>query len=153
MGFAAVLVTNVSGDGESGISFQVPVWESLWGNEKYEYRVQDFPKQFWSRVIFDGTINAFCREVLLCLAPVALSVVGRDDLIKDSLAIFFITRMDDIAEDRTIDQSLDDWSTELASHKKRDADVENGHDQADQEEKSSVEQRKPLNAPRTEADF
>jgi hypothetical protein len=116
--FAAVLVTNVSGHGESGMMFQYSVWQELkkcQSNNK-KYKVIDHPKMYYSRMAFDFIINGFSREVLLCLAPVALSVVDRDDLIKDSLAIFFISRMDDLTEDRTIDQAIKDWYRERRHH-------------------------------------
>jgi len=77
--------------------------------------VKDHPVQYWSRLFFDGTINAFCREALLCLAPVALSVSNRDELVKDCLAIFFISRMDDI-EPRQIKETLEEWRNERMDH-------------------------------------
>jgi hypothetical protein len=122
--FAAVLVTNVSGHAESGGSFNPDLWTALWNSEKDGCKVKDHRKEFFGRLFFDATINAFSREVLLCLAPVALSVVDRDDLIKDSLAIFFISRMDDIAEDRTIDQTLTGWSREIRYRNEEDDGVE-----------------------------
>jgi hypothetical protein len=38
-----------------------------------------------------------------------LAVVAREDFIKDVLAIFFISKLDDIDDPKTLDQSLKDW--------------------------------------------
>jgi hypothetical protein len=112
---AAVLVTNVAGLQESGDSFKKEVWDELWEqretNDNAE-KVREHPVQYWTRLFYAGTINGFCRELLLCLAPVALSVVDRDDLVKDCLAIFFISKIDDI-EPKTICKALEDWKAEL----------------------------------------
>jgi len=110
--FVAVLVTNVSGIDESGETFRASAWKYLKNDSPSEYNVMNHRVQYWSRCFCDGTINAFCREVLLCLAPVALSVSDRDDLVKDCLAIFFISRMDDM-EPKNIEQTLKDWKPEV----------------------------------------
>jgi hypothetical protein len=151
--FAAVLVTNVSGHDESGGSFRYSAWENMLTPERVsKYKVKDHPVQYWSRCFCDGTINAFCREVLLCLAPVALSVSSRDDLVKDCLAIFFISRMDDI-EPREIDETLEEWMAECKAYEPEQRDlqadkteVENGPGQNGHEEISSDrgESRDPL---------
>jgi hypothetical protein len=111
----AVLVTNVAGLGESGEGFHKAVWDKMWerppaiqGAEK----VRLHSVQFWTRFFYAGTINGFCRELLLCLAPVALSVADRDELIKDCLAIFFISKMDDI-EPKRVGKALKDWGQAL----------------------------------------
>merc|ERR1711920_144582 len=112
---AAVLVTNVAGLQESGDSFKKEVWDELWeqrGTSENAEKVREHPVQYWTRLFYAGTINGFCRELLLCLAPVALSVVDRDDLVKDCLAIFFISKIDDI-DPKTICKALEDWKAEL----------------------------------------
>ncbi|CAK0856378.1 unnamed protein product, partial [Prorocentrum cordatum] len=138
--FAAVLVTNVSGHDESGGTFKQSAWHFLWTSESNQFKVKDYPVEGWSRWFYDSTINAFCREVLLCLAPVALSVSDRNDLVKDCLAIFFISRMDDI-EPRTIENSLKDWSEQRmllrSSGFDQTTEVEEGLGQTSQAEAAS----------------
>merc|ERR1712087_775522 len=113
---AAVLVTNVAGLQESGDSFKKEVWDELWEQRETSdraERVREHPVQYWTRLFYAGTINGFCRELLLCLAPVALSVVDRNDLVKDCLAIFFISKIDDIQQPKTIGKVLEDWKAEI----------------------------------------
>jgi len=101
--FAAVLVTNVAGQDECGGSFRRAVWKDTksWNGVETEQ-----PVRFWTRYLYDFTINCFCREVLLCIAPVALSTSDRNELIKDCLAIFFITKLDDIDDPMSIVKCL-----------------------------------------------
>jgi len=133
----AIIVTNVAGQDESGEGFHRTVWHVLrtrsakFSKEVEKYGEVKFTVQFWCRLFYAATINGFVREVLLCLAPVALSVVDRGDLVKDCLAIFFISQMDDLKESKKIDVALEEWSKEVMAGY--------GDEEEEEEERKSME--------------
>jgi hypothetical protein len=139
----AVIVTNVAGLGESGVGFHASVWHELWKQRasypvRSRYFGEPYSEQYCSRCFYAVTINGFCREVLLCLAPVALSVVDRGDLVKDCLAIFFICKMDDLDQPKTISKVLEDWEKEVQAE-----------DLLEEEERNSMEESKEAGASST----
>jgi hypothetical protein len=111
-----VAVTNVAGYEEAGSQFDIRVWNALRREieETQKYKDESWAlwwiwMKFYMRMVFDFVINSFCREALLGLAPVLLSVSERMDFVKDCLAIFFIARMDDLPDPRTVEECLKEW--------------------------------------------
>merc|ERR1712087_346021 len=97
--------------------------------------------KFCTRFLYDLTINCFCREVLLCIAPIALSTSDRNDLIKDCLAIFFITKLDDIDDPDSIMNCLKKLFKKEENDRKGPKDVEDTEGQHDMEKQPLVDSR------------
>lgn len=114
-----VLLTNIAGADETGVPFNYLIWKKIYYDWERSSRSieQSIPHElkkprlveFGFRVAFDFVVNSFCREVLLGLAPVVLSVSDRWDFVKDCLAIFFISRLDDLDDHKSLDESIKGW--------------------------------------------
>jgi hypothetical protein len=130
----SVAVTNVAGTDEVGSPYNGDVWVAIrkkinedsnaTTEEHTLLKSQESPAvakrramswfQFCVRNAFDWVVNCFFREVILGLAPVMLAVVAREDFIKDVLAIFFISKLDDIDDPKMLSESLNEWQNNNA---------------------------------------
>mmetsp|Transcript_11099 Transcript_11099/g.21473 ORF Transcript_11099/g.21473 Transcript_11099/m.21473 type:complete len:242 (+) Transcript_11099:1-726(+) len=59
------------------------------------------------RMVMSIIVNGFMRRIILCTAPILLSLSDDPlDFVKDCLAVFFITNLDDLAESVNLEGDL-----------------------------------------------
>eukprot|EP00927_Polykrikos_kofoidii_P034878 TRINITY_DN29496_c0_g1_i3.p1 TRINITY_DN29496_c0_g1~~TRINITY_DN29496_c0_g1_i3.p1 ORF type:complete len:465 (+),score=60.32 TRINITY_DN29496_c0_g1_i3:58-1452(+) len=103
----AVAVITVSGEDEIGKCFASATWKEVLGRVDKELdRVdKENPRGLewlWLklpilvRIVCDFVINGTCYSLVLGTVPIMLCVEGPLDFVKDTLAIFFIVKLDDI---------------------------------------------------------
>lgn len=93
--FTAMLLCNLASEDGTGRTFHLPFWLKLISNKTMKN--EGLRRQICIRMFMSFIVNLCIRRIILSTAPIILSVV--DDplaFIKDSLAVFFITRLDDL---------------------------------------------------------
>jgi len=112
-----MLLCNLAGEDEVGSTFHFPFWLKLLGNQK-EMKWQlgegeeetlpaqgricfvfcvSYKNQARIRMTMSIIVNLFIRQIIFSTAPILLSVADDTlEFIKDSLAVFFITKLDDL---------------------------------------------------------
>jgi len=92
--FIGMLLCNITDKDQAGYAFYLPFWRKLIWNkgDMKSYRCQAF-----LRMIMSFIVNLVIRTIILFTAPILLSKDGEPlDFIRDSLAVFFITKLDDL---------------------------------------------------------
>lgn len=102
----AVIVTHVAGSDESGSAHDGAVWSQMLKDMQKSGQYEGHKVEYWARRAADLIINTFCREVLFGVAPIVLCASGPMDFVKDALAIFFIVRLDDLNDAKSITETL-----------------------------------------------
>jgi len=96
--FIGLCLCNLAGENEVGTEFVFDFWlnlrEALGPLADKRTRICEI----WARGIMSAIVNQFFRRIILGTAPVLLGVEGPLDFIKDCLAVFFITKLDDLED-------------------------------------------------------
>jgi hypothetical protein len=107
----AMVLTAIAGEDEVGTKFDFDFWEALdsdplgKNHTTFFYCINVPLKYQWrARAFFSVCVNLIFRQVILGTAPVMLSVAGPLDFIRDALAVFFITKLDDVEDNTDFDQ-------------------------------------------------
>merc|ERR1711920_102829 len=111
----SVAVTMIAGGGEAGSAFDKNVWTQI--NAEAKKRSENekasqgpvLMSHIYLRMTFDYIINCLCRNAILGLAPVMLSVDTRMNFIKDCLAVFFICKLDDLNDAKSVKSAFEQW--------------------------------------------
>merc|ERR1712032_1386950 len=113
--FFAVVLTIIAGEDEVGAPFNQEFWDHLceqkiaslkrpvfgclWQTERrYEFRC---------RMVLSFIVNRIFRGIILGTGPILLCVCGPMDFIKDCLAIFFITKLDDLDDHQDLQEVIE----------------------------------------------
>lgn len=103
----ALIVIEIAGDDEMGVSFNSKYWDSLnkalpTARQHWHFVLWCIPMpvslEFFMRRMMDMVVNGVFRTMILGTAPIMLAVEGHMDFIKDVTALFFIMKLDDMAE-------------------------------------------------------
>jgi len=105
--FIGLLLCNLAGEDEIGYVFQFAFWLKLLHTKDprmqkvpsmmFFFKIQDFKKEVRARMFMSMFVNMFTRRIILCTAPILLSVANDPiDSVKDCLAVFFINKLDDL---------------------------------------------------------
>merc|ERR1712110_1374891 len=68
---------------------------------KFRDKAHGRPVVLRLRYMFDLTVNGIVRPIIMAVAPIMLSTEEPLDFIKDALALFFITQLDDFDDAKT----------------------------------------------------
>lgn len=102
MWLIGVLVICTFGENQGGSCFDGEAWLKLWFSKKHlkeDMKPRCLVKmKVFRRVLYDATGNGIYRQILLCTTPVLMSTSSPMDLIKDVLAIIFVSTLDDQGE-------------------------------------------------------
>lgn len=123
----AVFLTVIVGNKEAGAEFDFEFWETLYldplglRSAKLFYCI-DVPLRYqWrTRAFFSFCVNLLFRQMILVTAPVMLSITDPMDFIKDALAVFFITKLDDL-DDVTDLETVKKELRKVLEHNEHDA--------------------------------
>lgn len=112
--FFAVVLTILAGEDEVGAPFNHEFWDHLceqkiaslkkpvfWGLWQIERRYE-----FRFRMVLSFIVNRIFRGIILGTGPIMLCVSGPMDFIKDCLAIFFITKLDDLDDTECLEEVI-----------------------------------------------
>jgi len=123
--FIGLLLCNIAGEDEVGSAFDMSFWLTLLKKDglmdlstkmficipvKYKYEVR-------ARMVGSMIVNMFFRRIIFCTTPVLLGVVNEPlDFVKDCLAVFYITKIDDLDNPIEFSKDLEKVSKELDEH-------------------------------------
>lgn len=120
--FVGLCLCNLAGEEEVGSSFQMTFWLKLldkgdltnkWTRIFFVVPVK-WRYVITFRMIMSMCVNMFIRRIIFCTAPVLLGVVDEPlDFIKDCLAVFFITKLDDLDDAIEFSKDLDKVEQEV----------------------------------------
>jgi len=107
--FIGFLVCNLAGEDEAGASFAYPFWLKLQNAATTNPKMQGkksricgcihmkYEHEIKCRMVMSMVVNMFIHRIIFCTAPILMSVADKPlDFIKDCLAVFFITKLDDL---------------------------------------------------------
>merc|ERR1711971_98735 len=109
------MITLCVDEDEAGATYDSKYWkDQFYHHPKAMALSEKRRKVFWFftvsfrtdwrfRYVFDTVVNAMARSVILCTAPILLSTEEPMDFIKDCLALFFITKIDDYDDAKSLD--------------------------------------------------
>lgn len=101
----AFLLCNAAGEHEVGESFQQHFWLTVMKNLKEEQHPSaccqffscKYMNELRARRLFSILVNMYLRRIIFCSAPVLLALENDTlDFLKDVMAVFFITKLDEI---------------------------------------------------------
>lgn len=124
----AVNLTQIAGEKEAGRIFHFSYWASLWklkDGTNQDKILGCIPCPYWLqlrlRAICDFLVNALFRIIIMAVAPVELAVQDDLEFIKDALAIFFITKLDNYEDPKKFeDIFLDEiWDMDMKERLQR----------------------------------
>lgn len=111
--FLSVLLVIYVGDDEHGEAFHMRFWLTvlLSGYERVSWQVKI---EMFFRMIMSMVINMFIRRIILCTAPIFLGTMDTPmDFIVNAMAIFYITKLDELDEDKKFGTDLKKYWREV----------------------------------------
>mmetsp|Transcript_105664 Transcript_105664/g.336442 ORF Transcript_105664/g.336442 Transcript_105664/m.336442 type:complete len:360 (-) Transcript_105664:131-1210(-) len=110
----ASILTIISGQTEVGHEYDPRFWKELLRQEVADEKgyvflcIEAKNKYIWqARRVFSFIVNNLFRMLILGLSPILLCVSTSMEFIKDSLALFFITKLDDVDKGTSIQMELE----------------------------------------------
>eukprot|EP00448_Togula_jolla_P026063 CAMPEP_0170650292 /NCGR_PEP_ID=MMETSP0224-20130122/45729_1 /TAXON_ID=285029 /ORGANISM="Togula jolla, Strain CCCM 725" /LENGTH=498 /DNA_ID=CAMNT_0010981953 /DNA_START=53 /DNA_END=1549 /DNA_ORIENTATION=- len=119
--FLAILIQLFQGDKQLGSPFNFDYWYNLKKEDesrvsgeslrncqhKLWYFIPLTHKWDWFlRAVMDFSINSTCRYVIMYTFPIMLCVEEPLDFVKDCMAVFFMTTLDDIEQGKSLNEML-----------------------------------------------
>jgi len=111
--FMSVLLVIHAGDDEYGKAFHMRFWLTilLSGDDRLKWHIK---LEMSCRMIMSMVINMFIRRIIFCTAPIFLGTMDTPmDFIMNAMAIFYITKLDDLEEEKGFGKDLDDSRNEM----------------------------------------
>lgn len=108
--FTGVLLMLAVGQDEVGFDFDWKFWKDAQSQEDKvdkAKRGRFLTFQWKCRSAFDFFINLIARLVILNTVPIMVSKSDPEEFIKDCLAVFFITRLDDLQHPSTLEEEIE----------------------------------------------
>lgn len=111
--FLSVLLVIHAGDDEHGKAFHMRFWLTvlLSGDHRVNWQVR---LEMGFRMMMSMVINMFIRRIIFCTAPIFLGTMDTPmDFILNAMAIFYITKLDDLEEETGFGQDLKQFWAEI----------------------------------------
>jgi len=104
--FIGVCLCTIAGESELGSAFEADYWFFLLNQKElidkqrriYGCITVTYRAEVWIRAVMSLIVNMIIRRIILGTAPIFLGVESPMDFIKDCLAVFFITKLDDMEQ-------------------------------------------------------